>query len=383
MTAVAVRIESVVARRLSVPLVDPFVIASGRIDTTRAALVEVTLCDERSGERATGIGEAAALPPVTAEDQPDILETVRDWAKRTIGHGFDASDLTRDVYGLVAADAALTVRPVARAGIEVALLDAACRLRGVSMADALRDGAAIDPGEFAIVSDITIPILAPSYMADLATGWRARGFTCFKVKVGIDLAHDLAALTAIGAAVPDATFRLDANGGYDARTAIALCERAAREGLSVECFEQPCARSDLDGMRAVTDALEVPVIADESVRDLDDVHRLVERGAADGVNLKLVKHGGPSAAHAIGLCALEYGLSLMCGGMVETRLGMSAAAQLCVALRAVPYVDLDTAWLLRDDPFDGGYDADGPRYAVSRGPGHGVTYREARLAPWG
>lgn len=377
-----VRIESVRARPLSVPLVDPFVIASGRIDTTRAVLVEVTLCDERTGARATGIGEAAALPPVTAEDQPDILDTVRDWATRATGRVVDAENLTFEAWRLVAGDDALAERPVASAGIEVALLDAACRLRGCSMADALPYSASDAPRDFALVSDITVPILEPAYMAKLATSWRARGFTCFKVKVGIDLAHDLAALTAIRDAVGDATFRLDANGGYDARTAIALCEHAGRESLVVECFEQPCARHDLDGMRTVTHALDIPVVADESVHDLGDLHRVVEHGAADAINLKLVKNGGPSAAYGLGMRALEYGLSLMCGGMVETRLGMSAAAQLCVALGAVKYVDLDTAWLLRDDPFDGGYDADGPRYAVSRGPGHGVTYREARLARW-
>ena len=67
----AYRIESIAVRPLSVPLIDPFTIASGRIEATRAALVEATVRDERAGGRATGLGEAAALPPVTHEDQPD------------------------------------------------------------------------------------------------------------------------------------------------------------------------------------------------------------------------------------------------------------------------------------------------------------------------
>src|SRR5690242_20353440 len=72
----SLRVESLVVSPLSVPLVEPFVIASGRIDVTRAALVELTLIDEGSGARARGLGEAAALPPVTREDQPDLLRAI-------------------------------------------------------------------------------------------------------------------------------------------------------------------------------------------------------------------------------------------------------------------------------------------------------------------
>jgi L-Ala-D/L-Glu epimerase len=60
---------------LSIPLREPFVIATGRIDTTRAALVRATL-EDGQGRRATGLGEAAALPPVTREDQPELLAAI-------------------------------------------------------------------------------------------------------------------------------------------------------------------------------------------------------------------------------------------------------------------------------------------------------------------
>ena len=56
----------------------------------------------------------------------------------------------------------------------------------------------------------------------------------------------------------------------------------------------------------------------------------------------------------------------MAGGMVETRLGMTAAAHVACALGGVDFVDLDTAWLLADDPYAGGYEADGPSYTMPR-----------------
>src|SRR5205823_4099127 len=84
---------------------------------------------------------------------------------------------------------------------------------------------------------------------------------------------------------------------------------------------------DLDGMAEVAGAIEAPVIADESVQNLADLRRVLEKRAAGGVNLKLAKSGGPLRAIEIGRAARVAGLRIMCGGMVETRLGMTAAAR--------------------------------------------------------
>lgn len=358
----AYRVESITARPLRVPLADPFVIASGRIDETRAALVAVTLVDDASGARGRGLGEAAALPPVTREDLDDLLPAVAvcDVALR--------GGVADDVRAL----AIPAVGAVTSAAVECALLDAQARLKGVPLwRMLLREG---DVAATTLVSDITIPIHAPSYMGELAARWRAKGFTCFKVKVGVDPASDLAALAAIVARVPDATFRVDANGGYDAATAVAFYERATRAGARIECFEQPCARADMGGMAAVARAIDVPVVADESVRSLDDLAELVGRGAAGGVNLKLVK-SGLMGSLALGRRAKALGLKVMFGAMVETRLGIAAAAHVCAALGGADYVDLDTAWLMESDPFRGGYRDEGPVLTVSGAPGVGVSER--------
>jgi L-alanine-DL-glutamate epimerase-like enolase superfamily enzyme len=66
-------------------------------------------------------------------------------------------------------------------------------------------------------------------------------------------------------------------------------------------------------------------------------------------------------------------MPLMVGGMVETRLGMTAAAQLAAAIGGVEFCDLDTAWLLASDPFTGGFASSGPRMELSREPGFGVA----------
>ena len=350
---------------LSIPLREPFVIATGRIDATRAALVRATLVDGQ-GRRATGLGEAAALPPVTREDQPELLAEIAAAAPALR----DAGDRATWTTSPAPSRARCRDSRVARAGVEAAILDAWARLTGLPLYAALGGTGATE-----LVTDITLPISDPERMAAGARAHRSAGFTCFKVKVGRDWRADLASLRAVAAAVPDARFRLDANAGFAARDALALLDAALADGLTIECFEQPCAAGDLAGMAEVAARSAVPVVADESFRGADDLDRILAARAAQAVNLKLGKLGGPLAALDLGRRARAAGLRLMAGAMVETRVGLLAMAHVVAALGGVDWVDLDTAFLLADDPFDGGWTCDGPRLRLAADPGLGVSVR--------
>lgn len=364
------RVRRVQISRLEVPLLEPFVIACGEVTATRNALVQVELCDDR-GRVAIGLGEAATLAPVTEEDLPDVLRQLERAGGALTGALLPAHEGLDGLAGPL--DAAAGGAVVARSALETAALDALARLAGAPLRALL--GGEIGARTTAMTTDITIPIRDVGKMADLARAHRAQGFTCFKVKVGREVEHDAEALRAIAAAVPDARFRIDANAGFSAKEALALAEILARGGIEIDCFEQPCAAGDLAGMAEVAAAIEPPVIADESARRVEDVAALVAARAADGVNLKIAKSGGPLAALAIGRAAKAQGLRVMCGGMVETRLGMTAAAHVAAALGGVDFVDLDTAWLLAGDPFEGGYAAEGPEYTLSDTAGLGVVLR--------
>lgn len=322
----------VTVEALSVPTLDPFVISSGQVHATRSVLVRVELDDGT-----VGLGEGSCLPPVTREDQADALRALRD-------------NLPLDDY------------PVARAGLEMATLDAEARKAGLPLWRFL-GGTGAPPR---IESDITLPILPPERMAQLATEWWVKGFRKFKVKAGHDLSADLERLEAVRAAAPHALFQPDANGGFTVEEAL----RYLATGLPFICFEQPCATpAELVALQQQT---RVPIIADESVKQLKDLDAVA--GVA-GVNLKIAKTGGLEATLAIGLEAKRRGMKLMMGGMVETRLGMTAAAHLAAALGGVDFADLDTAFLLTEDPFDGGYLADGPTLTLPETPGLGITLR--------
>jgi len=207
-------------------------------------------------------------------------------------------------------------------------------------------------------TDITIPIADPAHMAELAQRWRARGFRSFKVKVGKNLDDDARALELINKLAPDCGVRLDGNEGLAARDAMTLVSIARSLDQRIECFEQPCARDDDEGMAHVTALAGCPVIADESCTHVDDVERLHHKKAASGVNLKLAKCGGLVEAGRIGRAARRAGMKVMVGAMVETRLGLAAMAHVARSLGHVDFVDLDTANLLKWDPFVGGYSTD-------------------------
>ena len=360
-----VTIVDLTVEPLSVPLREPFVIASGRVDTTRAALVRATLQDGR-GQRATGLGESAALPPVTREDQPDLLRAMGAAGAQLRGARLSSvADLDR----LLAAT--LPGGAVARSGVETAILDAAARLQGVPLYRSLGGTQAPAP----LITDITLSISDPERMVEAALRHAQAGFDCFKVKVGRDWRADCACLRAVAAAVPGARFRLDANAGFTAAEALSLLDTALADGLTIECYEQPCARrrSGRHGRGGGARA-RCPSSPTSRFAGPADLDRLLSAArAAGGVNLKLAKLGGPLAAVDLARRARAEGLRLMAGAMVETRLGLLAMAHVVAAVGGVDWVDLDTAFLLSTDPFTGGWTAQGPEIRLLGDPGLGVA----------
>ena len=353
-------LQSLQASPLAVPLQTPFVIASARVDVTANVLVRVQVRDAAGDQVAVGLGEAATLWPVTQETQGDVLASLLALAS-LLPLALDDLHLAQ-------------LPPCARAGVDMAVLDGVGKLQSKPLFQLLNPLATPLP----ITTDVTIAIAEPHEMARQAAAWAQRGFACFKVKVGRDMAQDVRALTAIARAVPHGSLRIDANGGYTLAQALAFCAELTRLRLPVACFEQPCATADLAGMAQVAREAPFDVIADESCKSLSDLMKLIELGACDGVNLKLVKSGSLAAAYAIGKAAQAHGLSLMVGAMVETRLGIAAAAHLTTALGGVAYPDLDTAFLLRADPFVGGYQADGPHVTLTGAHGIGVELAAAQ-----
>ena len=353
----ATTIAALDAFPLNVPLLAPFTIASARLDHVENVAIRVTL--EGGAE---GWGEVPSLRPVTTEDQPTALAAIDSLRPTLLG---------RDAAGwrTLAADlpSRLENLEATRAGVEMAILDALTRHWAVPLYQFF--GGATNQ----LTTDITIPICPPEEAAALSARYRDEGFATIKTKVGIDLDADLAMLTAIRRAHPECALVLDANEGFDAPEALRFLDALRGEGIEPALFEQPVPRDDWDGLGRVTREGGVPVAADESCRSPEDAWRVAREGLATVLNIKLVKCGVVSALE-IAAIARAAGLGLMIGGMVETRLAMGFGAHFAAGLGGFDWIDLDTPYLLADDPVTGGYVATGPTYALSDTvPGHGGT----------
>ena len=144
----------------------------------------------------------------------------------------------------------------------------------------------------------------------------------------------------------DALFRVDANCGWTAEKTIEIGPKLA--ALGVEFIEQPLPADDIEGMKKVFASSALPVIADESCIVEEDVAQC--HGLFHGINVKLTKCGGPTAALRMITEARSLGMKTMVGCMTETSVGISAIAHL---LPLLDYVDMDGSLLIRNDPATG------------------------------
>ncbi len=171
------------------------------------------------------------------------------------------------------------------------------------------------------------------------------GFPILKMKVGDE--GDLETVRRVSE-VSDAALWIDANEAFSPEEASSVA--SGLKDMGVEMIEQPVpASAGPEALRRATLAADpLPVIADESATTAWDVPKLA--GCASGINVKLAKCGGIRGALRMIHTARAHGMLVMLGCMVETSLGIAAAAQLS---GLVDFVDLDGAMLLADDPFDG------------------------------
>jgi len=193
----------------------------------------------------------------------------------------------------------------------------------------------------------------------------AHAYPILKVKLGSD--RDEWIVRTVRRSAPRKLLRADANAGWDLSRALEMSRFLAEQNF--ELIEQPLPKDDLDGLRALKAQSPLPLIADESCMTESDIPRL--DGAVHGINIKLSKCGGLAEARRMIAEARRRDMRVMLGCMVESSLGITAAAHLAPL---VDYADLDGAALISDDPFVGASIADG-LIRLPAEPGLGVRAR--------
>ncbi len=364
MTASAPAVQKIEFWPVDVPLTDPFVVATGSRTVAENLFVRITLTNG-----AQGYGEAAPFPEVGGESRASCLAALAQLGRTVLGSSAEqfktvAKHMTEQAPG----------QPAARCALETALIDAHCHWLNVPMWE-LWGGADLRERE----TDITIPICDRDKTVALARGWYEKGFRLFKMKVGNDVDEDIRRLESVHRALPDITFIGDGNQGFSRDECLAFAKGVAHFGGRMLLLEQPVVREDLDGLAAIRRETGIPVAADESVRSLIDARQVIERGAADYINIKIMKTGVVEA-YDIAACTLASGLKLMVGGMVETRIAMGCSFSLVLGMQGFEVLDLDTPLLLAEDPATGGYRYRGPHLQPWSGPGLALTVEPSRAA---
>lgn len=201
----------------------------------------------------------------------------------------------------------------------------------------------------------------------------ARQFKALKLKLGSgNPDFDEAIVATAREAAPHAVLFGDVNGGWSVSEATKLLPRM--EKFSLSFVEQPVHHAggvelwrELHAARANH---SLPLYADESVQTTADLPALA--GLIQGVNIKLLKSKGFAAANALLTAARSLGLGTLLGCMIESSIGVTAAAHLAGAF---DWIDLDGHLYLADDDFDGlSYDSNG-RLQLPDRPGIGVIAR--------
>lgn len=354
------KITAIELGMLRVPLKTPFKTALRTVDRVEDVVVLV-----RTDTGHTGYGEAAATAVITGDTHGSIIEAVRHFiTPRLLGQ--DVVNLNR-LCALV--QTSMERNTSAKAAVEIALYDLWAQLHGAPLYQMLGGG---DP---VITTDITISVDYIDKMVADSLSALDRGFESLKIKVGKDIGLDIERVKAIHAAVQGrALLRLDANQGWTAKQAVHAMRALEDAGVVLELLEQPVKAADIAGLKYVTDRVNTPVMADESVFNPSQVIDLIQQRAADIVNIKLMKTGGLSNAIRIADIAGIHGVPCMIGCMIESSISVAAAVHLAVAKSdVITKVDLDGPSLGQFNPVTGGVTFNESEISISNAPGLGIT----------
>jgi L-alanine-DL-glutamate epimerase-like enolase superfamily enzyme len=310
------------ARIVTLELAETFVISRGASDTEGVVVVEL----RHSG--VSGFGEANPVD-YHGESAESAYAYVEEHADAL---GDDPFAVEEIMERLPAREFA------ARAAVDAALHDLQGKLLGQPVWRLLGLRRAGPPTSW------TIWLGDPDDMARRAEKALDR-FQRLKLKLGGGDGLDVERVRAVRGVAGDLPLQVDVNEGWSLEEAQESLPRLAE--LGVEYCEQPLPAGDAGGPE-LKQRSPLPIYVDEDCHTLHDVPACAER--ADGINVKLAKSGGIREAMRMVHAARALGLGCMLGCMVESGLGISAAAQVASLF---DHVDLDGNLLLAHDPWPG------------------------------
>lgn len=349
--------------RLSIPM-EPFVIATGTMDYAQNTCIKV-----HTDAGIYGLGECSAFPMIVGETQNTCLALAQDFAR--IWKGKDPLAIEArmaELHSYIAGNGTI------KSAFDMALFDIAAKDAKMPLYRFL-GGQVKD-----ITTDITLGIDTAEQMAAKALLLKNGGAEALKVKLGKDPKADIERIKEIRKAVGfDIPIRIDANQGWSYAGAVEALR--GMEAYKIQFCEQPMRTYNDHLLPELRSQTIVPIMADESVYNHHDAERLCKHDACDYINIKFSKSSGILEALKIQSLAAEYGIPCMIGGMLESRLALSAKVHFAYAAANVKFYDLDTCMVGHlVDPVLDGIHYDGYKISIGDGIGIGADISPAFLA---
>jgi L-Ala-D/L-Glu epimerase len=331
------KITNIDIHRYTIPM-EPFVIAT---ETCYAA--ENIFLRIHTNEGITGVGECSPFPMLVGETQDTCFAVGMTLAKLLKGQNpLQIEERLKEL------DSHIAFNSTIKSAFDMALYDIAAQAQNKPLYQFLGGS------KKSIKTDLTIGINSPEAMAKKAKQFVADGVTTIKVKLGKNGVEDIERIRLIREAIgPTINLRADANQGWDYPTALLVLQRIAPFGI--EFCEQPMHRYLDPLLPQLKSSVGIPIMADESMFNHHDAERLIRSNSCSYLNIKLAKSGGIREAIRIADTAASFGMGCMLGGMVESRMALTAKVHLAMAHNNIQFYDLDTCLLGHlADPVIGG-----------------------------
>lgn len=333
---------------------------------THSNHIMVRIEDDKGG---TGWGETTTFHSVYGYDQKSLYNVLRDYLVPAVT-GLEATDL-EGLHRCM--DMAIPFNLMAKCGIDLAVHDLIAKTQGLSL-DQFLGGRKTEK----IRTIAVIGILETEAAAEKALEFKKSGFGTLKVKVGLNIKEDLERLKTIRSVIGDEVkLRVDANQGY--RLDDLLEARQSLDNLDLEWLEQPLPSWDLEGLKTLVKRLQTPVAVDENIYTLHDTQWIHSIGAADVINIKVVKCGGIHRANQIARFCENEGLPWFLGGCIETSPGNAAHCHFYASTANSPVAVESGGDYYVDDIAVNPIFLNGDRFVLPEGTGIGVCIDEKKL----
>lgn len=342
--------------RIQIPMTRVFRTALGSINSYTGFLVRL-----RTDDGLEGWGEATPSKRITGETEGSTASVLELLRAELRGMEETSIDLIWELM-----QRAVGGNYGAKSAIDTALWDLMGKRAGMPVYRLI--GGYRDRMETSYTVDLGTPEEADEQLSE----YIRMGLRAIKIKLGQGLQDDYERVKkARRMAGGSAKVYVDFNQSYTPKKALDLS--GSIQKFEIEFLEQPVKALDFEGLKYVRDRSDIPVMADESVHGPEDAVRVIRMEAADMINMKLVKAGGITRGRRLIELAEAAGMPTMIGCTVETRVGITAATHVALALKNVHYTDLDGYYSLSRELTRGGVRLKGGEHSVSGEPGLGLS----------